>query len=177
MKSELLEYNLPIKGLKDGIHQYRFDVNKKFFDQYEQSTVKNGKFDVQLEVDKRPSMIMLNFESIGEINVNCDRCLNEISIPVEANDEVLIKFSEEENMSEEIRILSPEESVLNVADMIFEMIHLNLPLINRKDCEADNYKDCNPKVLKVLEGYEVEDAEEENKGNDIWNELKNIKFN
>jgi len=175
MKSELLEYNLPIKGLINGIHQYRFDVDKKFFDQYEQSSIKKGKFDVALELDKRHSMLVLNFETSGEITVNCDRCLNEISIPVQAKDEVLVKFSEEENMSEDVLILSTEESSLNVADMIYEMIHLNLPLINRKDCEADNYKDCNSKVLEVLQGNKEKDAVE-GKGNDIWNELKNIKF-
>lgn len=166
----LSEFKIPIRGLSDEIHHYTFLVQDAFFKSFENSLVKNGDLDVSLELDKRPSLLILNFTFKGEIENACDRCANWIHVPVGGNREFLVKYSEEENSNEDVWYISPLDPELNIADMVYELIHLNLPLVNRRPCEEEGHIYCNQEVLKKLEG----EASEETKTNPIWDALKDI---
>ena len=166
----LSEFKIPIRGLSDGIHNYSFIIQDAFFNSFENSLIKNGDLDVSLELDKRPSLLILNFKMTGEIESPCDRCTNWIHIPVEGDREFLVKYSEEEKSNEDVWYISPLDSELNISEMIYELIHLNLPMVNRRSCEEEGHIYCNKEVLKKLEG----EASEEKEANPIWDALKDI---
>lgn len=174
MKDLKSEFSLPIKGLIDGLHQYAFELKDSFFDMYEESLVKKGLFTIQLQLEKKPSLIVLNFDCVGALHAPCDRCLKQIEIPVEAQEQYLVKFSDEEINGEDVVFIQRDTSHINVADMMNELIHLHLPLINTRDCESEEYKDCDEDMLLYLNPDDTPGTEES--GNDIWGELKNIKL-
>ena len=52
-------YALPISGLKEGRHYFDFEINKEFFEQFEESEVKEGNLKAVIEAEKRSTHIDL----------------------------------------------------------------------------------------------------------------------
>jgi len=57
----LKQYRIPFSGLNAGKHNFEFDINKKFFDCYEHSIVKDGNLKAEVELQKQcdPEMLAL----------------------------------------------------------------------------------------------------------------------
>ncbi|MBG0858176.1 MAG: hypothetical protein IQL11_01650, partial [Bacteroidales bacterium] len=58
-------FAIPVGGIKDGLHYYDFEINKEFFDQFEESEVKDGSLKAGIEVRKSSSHIDLNIKISG----------------------------------------------------------------------------------------------------------------
>lgn len=172
----LKQFSIPIKGIKNGIHQFEFQLSTKFFENFENSPVKDGKFEVKLEFDKRIDMFVLTFDINGSIKANCDRCLESIDLPIEDQQNLIIKISEEDVLEEvDVIYILSSQSELNVAKYIYEYIILALPLTNVYDCDSEENKPCNEEMLKHLDVSPRTD--EETKDNPVWDVLKNLKKN
>ncbi len=173
MKQLKSEFLLPIQGLYIGMHQYKFELADAYFDMFTHSLVKKGSFDVSLDLEKKPSMLILDFDISGHFLAPCDVCLKQIQIPVEAAERYLIKFTLDDGQSEEVIYLDQDDAELDVSEFILETIQLHLPIKNKIDCEDNEYKDCDRSMLSFLDGNVNPDEEERN---DIWGDLKNIKL-
>ena len=175
----LQEYIIPFTGLKEGTHQFDFDVDKRFFDEFEYSLVKNGDLKVELELDKQETMLILQFIIKGHIFLNCDICLSDFPTNVDVKERQIVKFGEDDSVedeTEEIIVLSRNEHEVNVSTLIYEYINLAVPYFHR--CEdPGNTKWCDGEMvdkLKKLSGSQ--DEEEQNTNADPrWDVLKNIK--
>ncbi|MBK8042209.1 MAG: DUF177 domain-containing protein [Haliscomenobacter sp.] len=177
--SGLVPYSLPIQGLKIGIHEYEFHIDREFFEHFENSPVTEGDIDLTLILDKRPAMLLLEFDFEGTIRTECDRCLAEIDLPVDGVEQLVVKYSEETEQEEaDVIFIHPESEHLNVAQFIYEYIVLAIPIIKVYDCWEENPPVCNQEMLKLLDAQEQPNEEEEGKegeDNPLWKELK--KFN
>ncbi|MDO9579971.1 MAG: hypothetical protein Q7J06_05315 [Bacteroidales bacterium] len=50
-----VSYTIPLSGLKEGRHIIDFEIGKEFFEQFEESEVKEGSLIANIEMDKRSS--------------------------------------------------------------------------------------------------------------------------
>ena len=74
-------------------------------------------------------MYELNFDIEGFIMVPCDRCLDEMNLPVKTSDRLIVKFGKEyTEESDEIVVIPEEEGIINVAWFLYEFIVLTIPL-------------------------------------------------
>ena len=89
------EYVLPVYGLKPGIHQYSFDLNQSFFDFFDSELFSKPELKVQLELEKTSNMIMLYFNASGSAEVMCDRCGDDMTIDIQCEEKVIVKYGEE----------------------------------------------------------------------------------
>ena len=169
----LIEYTIPIKGLGNGTHVFQFEVDRQFFQQFEQSPVEDGNLKVKLTFEKRPELYELTFAFAGSVLTDCDRCLEAIHLPISDEQQLIVKFSSEEDMEEEAEVIyiSPEAKQLNVARYIYEFICLAIPMIKVYDCQREEVPPCNPAMLKYLEASEEEAPKSENP---IWDQLKDL---
>ena len=71
------KYNIEFKGLKEGLHEYEYKVDDKFFEHFNESLVKNGNITVKAELEKRSAFLKLQFTISGWLELICDRCLDE----------------------------------------------------------------------------------------------------
>ena len=176
----LKAYIIPVKGLKEGIRRFDYQIASTFFDLFEDSSIKKGKLSIKLLFDKRPNMIVMDFEVKGTIGSECDRCLEAIDLPLEGIQQLMVKFSEEEREEEDdIIYIHPESSHFNVAKYIYELIHLSQPLRSVKP-ECDEFpEDCPTNYMNDLAEEFEEDSEEEEEDDpdsgSIWNELNKFK--
>lgn len=164
----LVPYSIPYKGLQNGIHQFDFQVDKLFFQHFEASPIEEADFEVQLSLDKRPEMLVLDFYFTGKVETICDRCLSAIQLPVEDRQQLIVKFSEEQSKDPAVEHISGSTPVLNVARFIYEYICLAMPISKYCDWVNDPEVTCNEEMLRYLNGTPAVDSED----NQIWEDIK-----
>jgi len=120
--------------------------------------------------------MLLDFTMEGHIIVECDRCLEDLELPIDSYDELIVKFGDsEETETEEVIVVSPKEYELDVSQYIYEYISLQLPMRNVHD-EEENGQTCDPEILKALE--KLQPQQEETPPEDPrWDGLKGINLN
>ena len=165
----LNEFIIPIEGLRSGVHQFDFQLDKAFFDRFQNSPVSEANFDLTLYFDKRPDMLVLTFEFSGDFKTDCDRCLESINVPVQESQQLVVKYDDNAREDAEIIYITRDTKQLNVAKYAFESICLSLPLA--KVCDEIENPPCNKNMLDYLGRAETEESTE----NPIWEALKNFK--
>jgi uncharacterized protein len=174
----LKQFSIPFTGLKLGKHQFDFEIDKRFFDAFEYSLVKDGALKADVELDKQETMLILHFHIRGTIQLNCDKCLSEFGQPIEIKERQIVKFAEDELESDdlEIIVLNRKESEIDVSEMMYEFINVSVPYIN--NCEqAENGQECDPAMIATLEKLAGGNAESEEEKTDdpTWAALKKLK--
>lgn len=169
----LRPYILPLKGLGDGNHQFDFEIDAEFFSAFEESPVEDAKVSLQVELDKRPSLLVLNFSFSGWVGTTCDRCLVPINLPVQGENQLLVKYGEagKEPDSEDVVYIPLETSNWSIAQFAYEYVLLALPIIKVFDCQAEEEPPCDQEMLDRLDGPPSDEAEE-NTINPLWDALK-----
>jgi len=170
----LVEFSIPIKGLGDGIHRFDFHIDQSFFKHFENAPVEEGDIDLTFTLDKSPSMYVLEFDFEGTVKTACDRCLATIDLPISGSQQLLVKFSYEEQDEEaEVIYISPETKKLDVSKYIYEFVVLAIPMIKVYDCQEDENPPCNFDMLRYLEATEeAPPMEKKVEDNPIWDELR-----
>jgi uncharacterized metal-binding protein YceD (DUF177 family) len=176
------EFEIAFVGLKPGVHEYSFEINDQFFEQFQQQDFKNCKAQVKLALDKKSGFMQMKFEIGGTLEVTCDRCISNLPLDLWDEFNITVKMVEDpERMNEEeddpdMYYISQGDSHIDVANWIYEFINLSIPM--QKICEYDKMDGpyCNPTVREMLKKMEPEP--EKNKAvreNPIWKELKKFK--
>ncbi len=119
---------LPFKGLKEGIHQFEYSVNKKFFEVYTNEEIKDVAIKVSLEFHKKSTLLELHFDINGTIEVVCDLTNELFHHPINNHMDIVVKFGEEfNNENEDILIIPYEVHEIDVKQFIYEAIILAVP--------------------------------------------------
>jgi len=167
------EFIIPFSGLKNGIHHFDFEVNKEFFACFENSEITQGNLKVNLELDKKSVLLVLNIKVSGTVIIPCDRCGDDFELLIEGRESVVVKFASEqdENSDEDVIYLSFKDHEINVAQPVYETISLALPY---KRNHADGK--CNPEALKKIKLFSKEDLGKSDSVDPRWEALKQLKF-
>lgn len=141
---ESQRYAIPYKGLKNGCHEFRFEVDGSLFEEYQSTEIKDGRCEVTVAADRSESQVTLDVAIAGYVVVECDRCLEECRIPVHYQGRLLVKFSDEVHEYDgEVMWLLPMEDEIDLKQYIYESIVLSLPY-QRVHPEGE----CNPEMLE-----------------------------
>jgi uncharacterized protein len=170
------EYEIPIHGLKDGIHNYRFDINHRFFEYFNNADLPGGNLAVVLILHKRSQFLELDFHLIGSLNLVCDRCLEVFGFEVDLKEKLFVRFGDKfEELDDNIIIFPREESRFNVAQYIYEFAVLNIPYKKVHPETMDVLSGCNPDMIKKLDELRVEEKKMSADNVDPrWDKLKNL---
>jgi len=166
----LVAYSIPFGGLKNGMHQFDFQVDNDFFSHFSDSPITAGSFKIHLDFDKKPDVITVQIKFDGAVDISCDRCLEMMKMPVSGEEPLLIKFSDDFKEEAEVAYLPLGSHVWNAAQHIYEFICLAMPITKTHDL-TDN-ETCDTNMLSYLDQKEVPSDE-----NQIWDQLKDIKLN
>jgi uncharacterized metal-binding protein YceD (DUF177 family) len=150
-------YDIDLKNLTPGVHEYDYLLENKFFVDIDGDEVQKGKVKVNLTV-KRTSMVFdMNFQLEGIVYVPCDRCLDDMELPVSTQNKLVVKFGKEyAEESEEIVIIPEEEGEINLAWFIYEFIALAIPM---KHIHAPGK--CNKTMSSKLKKHTARRADDE----------------
>jgi len=165
-------YTIPLSGLKEGHHTLDFEIDNKFFEQFEESEVKEGSLVANIELDKRSTHVDMIIKVSGSVRISCDRCLEEFSQPVKSENRLLVKFGKSlEDIDPDILSVSVDEHELDLQQQLYEFIILALPIKRVHPVDNKGKSTCDPVMLKKLEELIIE---EEKESDPRWDELKKL---
>ena len=172
--ASLDEYIIPYLGLKNGEHKFLYKLDNEFFVHFETSKIKEAQIDIEVVFDRQESIVTLDIACAGHYMASCDRCMVKIAIPITFEEQVILKLEETpEVVIDEVVYLDPKTSLIDISSHIYECVHVHMPMQNLKDCESDDYVDCDNELLDRLDDREDEKSE----GKGIWSELDKLNLN
>lgn len=156
----LEQFVIPFKGYKVGIHEIEFDLNNDFLDAIGDDQMIDAQAVAQVTLTKAASMLTFDVEINGTVTVECDRCLDELVLPVEIGDTLYVKFSDEEvDFDGEVMWLNPADSQIDLAGYIYETLLLALPYQR----VHERLEDCNQDMIdkfRIISKEEFDQMEE-----------------
>ena len=115
-------------GLKEGIHNFNFDIGKKFFESFEYDDFIDVDIVTKLKLEKKKNMLNLDFLFSGKVKVPCDLTMEPFYINIKTDYSVIVKFAENKDLADDkIIFLSTGASNIDVSNIIFETIVLETP--------------------------------------------------
>ncbi|MBL4655355.1 MAG: DUF177 domain-containing protein [Bacteroidia bacterium] len=153
---ELKEFSIPFVGLANKKYTFNYHIDKKFFDNFEFSPVKDGDLAVKLTFDKQDAVFILDFDLKGNVELTCDLCSDSFSYEISKSSRAIIKLSGNEmEDTDEILYLENNSSELNVTQLIYEFISLAIPLKRVHPSDKDGKNGCDPEAIKLLNKISV----------------------
>lgn len=163
----LKEFTIPFVGLKEGMHDYSFEIKDSFFESFEYSEIETGKVHVEVSLERRERMLVFEFKIDGYVDVDCDRCLKAMEYPVKGQERLIVKFGQElREESEEIIVIPETDSHIDISSFIYEYIMLLLPF---KRVHPDGDEICSNEVVDKLENHSIQEEDPR------WDALKGLK--
>lgn len=123
------EFNVPLKSFGEGLHEMNFHLGKVFFENMENSDVKDSDLNVKLTITNKAGRYDLRFDIGGEVLLLCDRCLDDLHFPIEAEYRIMVEYGADYNSdSDDLLIIPESDNTLNVAYMIYDTVVLAIPM-------------------------------------------------
>jgi DUF177 domain-containing protein len=176
MMKQLKDYTIQFVGLKLGEHCFEYKTDKKFFDHFEYDEFNDANLDVKVVLNKKTTLLELQFEVSGTVNVNCDLTNEPFNQQISSDFNLVVKFGEVFNdENEDILILPYAEYEVNIAQYIYELIVLSVPFKKVHPGVKDGT--LNSDILDKLEELSPKGLEDKDENGDIdprWNTLKKL---
>ena len=149
---QAMDYIIPLNGWAAGEREYRWQADNKFFQKFDNTEILDAAVEVEARAVKSGHYIGVDLDIRGHVTVACDRCLEDLRLPVEAHPAFSVKFGEEASSEEEMRegsreilFLSASDTDLDLSQAIYDYVCLSLPM-QRVHAEGE----CNPDTVRFL---------------------------
>lgn len=172
----LKEYNIQFVGLKLGKHHFDYNITKAFFNCFEYDEFNEVNVTAKLILDKKTTLMELNFQIEGWVNVNCDLTNEPYNQEVEGNFDLVVKFGQDYNDENEAILIIPHaEYEISVAQYIYELIILSVPPKRIHPGVKDGT--LKSEALSKLEELSPKQLDEKNSTDEVdprWDKLKKL---
>ncbi|MEO9894220.1 DUF177 domain-containing protein [Aurantibacter sp.] len=168
------EFNVPFSGLKQGKHDFEFEIDNKFFESFGYDEFNAADIKLQLQLNKTATMLELEFNGQGSVNVNCDITSEPYDQPIDSQMDLVVKFGEAFNDDDDEILIIPHGShQVNIAQYVYEMLVLAVPQKRVHPGVADGT--LKSEVLDKLEELQPKESSDNKEVNDPrWDKLKNL---
>lgn len=187
-------YKLPLKSLPSGSHEFEYDLGKQFFEDMESADIRDARLKVIATVNVKGDIFELTLKVSGEITLICDRCLDEMQMPVDTEYSVFVKYGEDYNDESDNLLVIPEsDNFLNIAYILYDTVALTVPikhvhplgkcnramstLLRKHRSPASNIEgEDGEMVEELMESIDDDiDSVDDTPSDPRWNELKKLK--
>tara|TARA_R110000868_G_scaffold106764_2_gene292548 strand:+ start:563 stop:1102 length:540 start_codon:yes stop_codon:yes gene_type:complete len=172
----LKEFIIQFVGLKIGKHHFEYKVEQTFFEHFEYEDFNDVNINVDLELEKKATLLELHFKISGWVNVNCDLTNEPYNQTIDNEFDLVVNFGDEYN-DEHIDILIVPHGTyeISIQQYIYELIILAVPIKRIHPGVEDGTLDS--EILEKLEELSPGLKENKDKEEDIdprWNTLKKL---
>jgi len=171
------EYTIPFVGLKLGKHKFEYQISNAFFEIFDYNEFQNSDIKVNVVLDKKSNLLELSFKHEGTVNVPCDLTSEDFDLPIKGKLKLIVRFGETfNNDNEELLILPFGEFEIDIAQYIYEMIILSVPLKRIHPGVKDG--SLNTEALTKLKELTIKEQKKEKKEEENidprWDKLKQL---
>ena len=142
-------FSIPLNGLAAGETRFSWHAGKEFFDSFENTEILDADIDINVRVEKSGRYLGVECEIDGEVTVECDRCLDELDMPVDVEIKLSVKYGNEESSEEpqqgerEVIFIPETDAEMDLSQIIYDYVCLSLPMQR-----VHEPGECNPEVMK-----------------------------
>ncbi len=146
-------YTIDLKRLKIGTHEFEVTLDDGFFKELEKTEVLGGKVEAKIVLNLREEDYWLTIAVHGTVFVTCDRCLDPMSLEIDAsetsspNDEM----SANESLNDEPKA---SNDVLDLTWLAYEIVSINIPVVH---CHQAG--ECNKQMELLLQDHLCDEPE------------------
>lgn len=177
-------YTIDLLNMRADAATFHYVLDDAFFRAAESHLLRGGQVEANLTVKKTGGAFRFDFHLAGTVTVTCDRCLEDMLLPVEAECGMTVRLGEEYVDDGDIVTVPHEEGRINIAWNLYEFVALEVPI---QHVHEDGQ--CNEEMLNRLHEHlaheggddagecacETEERPDKDKPIDPrWNDLKKI---
>ena len=144
---------IPLNGLPAGKTPFSWHVGKEFFEAFGNTEILDADLAVRADVEKSGSYLGVDLFLTGTLTVACDRCLEDLGMPVDETVLLSIKFGEEPAGGDaeategerETVYLPADGSDIDLSQTVYDYACLSLPMQRVHPAGG-----CNPAAARYL---------------------------
>ena len=167
-------FKIDLKGLTEEETNLDFKLDDGFFKALDGSQLEHGALHVSVSIRKMAGFFEFLFHTEGTVTVSCDRCLDDMEQPIEADNRLVVKLGDTYTETDDTVTVSEDEGVLDLSWFVYEFTMLAIPI---KHVHAPG--GCNSAMTQKLEelsGAARSGEEEAGAVDPRWEKLKNVKM-
>ena len=107
---------------------YSWHLDDDFFGALDEQEIEHGSIDATLRVNKNAGVYELNFGAIGQVEVQCDRCLEPMTQAIDAHDTIKVRLGNNREDEGDLITIPEDDPTLDVAWNLYETIALAIPI-------------------------------------------------
>ncbi|WP_099768921.1 YceD family protein [Chryseobacterium sp. 52] len=173
---KLRNYDVSFSGLKNGKHQFKFEIDKTFFQLFDtEQEFTNPKITADAFLEKHTTFLEFEIKVQGTVALVCDITNDEFDYPIENEIRILVNFGEEyDDSNEDVITIPTSDHAFNVAQLVYENVTLSIPMKK----VSPNISDEDLETLNKFSPKDIEEPEEEeHKSDPRWDALRKLKDN
>ena len=172
-KEYFKQFDIRVGTLTIGSHSMEVEVNRLFFEKYKIDDIKDSNIIIDIAIERKETMVSLDFDIQGHIISLCDLCLEDLTIPISKQETLILKTTgiAKEREYEDIIFVGEKEYSYNIEQIIYEYILALIPM--RKTHQETGEETCNPMMLRLIEEAKNNSSPKED---GRWDVLKNLEF-
>ncbi len=162
LRKKLTECIIPLSSLKNGEHTFLFQPNESLFTDNQYNDIHKADLKAEVSFNKNSAIMIFNFTITGTVNVTCDRCGDDFSMPVTASRQLIVKTQYHEHQEEDDMVsLASDENSFDVAPYIYQYVVLALPMQKIHPADKNGKTACNPEAIDKLNHIHVDKSNDE----------------
>ena len=172
--SNINQYEINLNSIKKDVEEFDFQIDKTFFENFDQDIVNEGKLSLNLILTKTDLMITMKCRIYGEVNLICDKSLEPFVEEIDSTNTIYFKYGDED-IELDVNLFQIENNTIkiNIASHILEFILLEIPFRKLhpkfRDDDDDDIEDDKPL-------YQTDTDQENKKNTDPrWEGLEGLK--
>lgn len=170
----LEQFDIDLKALTQDVTPLEWGLDDQFFNALEGAQVQGGTLHVSGSIRKTVGFFELLLHTNGTVRIPCDRCLDLMDQPIEADLRLVVKLGSEYQEDDDIITVDESDPTLNTAWFIYESVILAVPIQH-----VHQPGDCNDAMMRVLSEHSAarsSDADAEDAIDPRWEKLRNLKI-
>lgn len=153
------KFIIPLNGLAAGETRFFWSAGKEFFESFDNSEILDAELNISVRVEKSGRYLGVDCDVVGVVVVECDRCLDDLEMPIDSHIALSVKYGSEENGSEhqegerEIVFIPEDSAEMDMSQVIYDYVCLSLPMQRMHEPGG-----CNPDAMKYYSAPEGHDC-------------------
>ena len=173
MKKENTNYIIDFLSLKEGKYNFNFRIDKSFLSLYQNLDINDLDIYVKANLEKTSRNLIFNFIISGNLNVQCDRCLDYFDLPIKYKTNLNVNFGKEASDLTDIddtMTLIETKDTIDLSKHFYDYILLQMPIRKVHSNIGDNK--CNEEMLEHISRINTKNDSEEI--DQRWEKLKTL---
>ena len=121
-------YKIDLKGLKEDEMTREFNLGDDYFEALDGSQLEHGTLHVSVSIRKMSGFFEFQFHTEGSVTVSCDRCLDDMEQPIEADNRLVVRLGNTYSEDDDTVTIDETEGIIDVSWFIYEFIMLAIPI-------------------------------------------------